>query len=1324
MATSHNEASELCNEIKEIMMVSPKNINNTIVTFVVDSTSSMGDGFKGCLNTITIIGSLLNMMNIKFEIILYGDYDDDSYGMPNGPWDKKKHTRSRHKPVEVIEHDDLNIMIRLLRTYRIGQNGNGVDFAEACASAGYVLNERVRLRKVVNKSSKEIVFWLTDAPPHGIDDISYHFWDPDRNKWIVTKGELDGSAGRRERRILSGLGLATDFGDVMSMLSESDVSVNVITTHVRVEDFHVPETNMIYVPELTERELRTSYNAKYDRRWNRYIPSYDEFVSHNQHRVKNKLTTEDTMNGLLIMMNYILVGGQLPPGTEMPVGMKLPEGMQFDNDGEYVFPVTNLRNYYDQFVEQVKHHPVIIMYAPFLAGPYFEAVRKLKLTGEHGVLCTYLKDNGISQSVIDWFKEQAAPKLHLKDLNYECIKKNTGKFANFALTKKKGISFVNFLSIITFVQWSEGPECIKVLKDILQGLQIIDLNSKEFEQLNGDEYIMLSAVAEDPTLLCSFITFIEDENTMKKFTSLNTIVVAAVLHWCSESTPQLLEIMQDFIKRPSFMAWTWKNINVPNSIFNLPTLSFIRQALSSHDTTANKEVLDRIMRVLRVSHTFRNTIPKIKSYVTLETMKMREKALGAPGVYQVICMITGKPFPINIFVLIDECEFNQIRTKMQNYITVQKKSGVNVFESNKMFKKFGNMKTWDNYMNRLCDMLRKFNGYLLVSTYAKFFGDNCRTGLPYMDGNGVMDSFYWDTMIDKGVFTNCYNPKEYDSMEAYYFQHIGFNSDDIMDNSMGHGSKLINANNIISKNKIHEGGCVMVSCTKRNRSGKGFCGAIYMVTDSTSGAVRAEAACASCRNQCQLYNAMCKDCGCKLAMGIPITPIGAVVKQETMQDVDVDGMERVAVEHHFGKENCVFCNITSEIRGHNDVQMVQLANNNIELFSGYFGIPEDILQRLVSTGSPAKALREKHQNREDKDIIDDILHELIHDGSNWVKTLKDLNGLNYQGPLTEDTIDIITDMISKNFKLDCILCETNVRTINTTVCHDCGFCFCNGCAHSMYSDQAWFNQKQNYANYSCPACRSPIKKGYARKNRYRILYQAIINGDVKNALTTPKHDMITCGNPECKANHRTCVIELGDCEVADTDVNDTVTDIKDDDEPKYLECIECKTDRIDKKNAKIRHEHALQEIPGVIMPNGLIISEDGIILRACSSCGLYGSRNGACWKQYCICGHNYPWCCGKCDQGEDVYAHIHRCTGGYSGSGFRDGGRHNPDLHLPDGTDDLSVEQKAAVEIALNRGGNLANRDGFPLHGDDHDDDDDDDDDDDEYNAYYNHAHY
>ena len=305
MATSHNEASELCNEIKEIMMVSPKNINNTIVTFVVDSTSSMGDGFKGCLNTITIIGSLLNMMNIKFEIILYGDYDDDSYGMPNGPWDKKKHTRSRHKPVEVIEHDDLNIMIRLLRTYRIGQNGNGVDFAEACASAGYVLNERVRLRKVVNKSSKEIVFWLTDAPPHGIDDISYHFWDPDRNKWIVTKGELDGSAGRRERRILSGLGLATDFGDVMSMLSESDVSVNVITTHVRVEDFHVPETNMIYVPELTERELRTSYNAKYDRRWNRYIPSYDEFVSHNQHRVKNKLTTEDTMNGLLIMMNYI-----------------------------------------------------------------------------------------------------------------------------------------------------------------------------------------------------------------------------------------------------------------------------------------------------------------------------------------------------------------------------------------------------------------------------------------------------------------------------------------------------------------------------------------------------------------------------------------------------------------------------------------------------------------------------------------------------------------------------------------------------------------------------------------------------------------------------------------------------------------------------------------------------------------------------------------------------------------------------------------------------------------------------------------------------------
>jgi hypothetical protein len=80
-----------------------------------------------------------------------------------------------------------------------------------------------------------------------------------------------------------------------------------------------------------------------------------------------------------------------------------------------------------------------------------------------------------------------------------------------------------------------------------------------------------------------------------------------------------------------------------------------------------------------------------------------------------------------------------------------------------------------------------------------------------------------------------------------------------------------------------------------------------------------------------------------------------------------------------------------------------------------------------------------------------------------------------------------------------------------------------------------------------------------------------------------------CGIPKCTASHRTCVIELGDCEAAGADEEDGAV-AKDNGEPDNLECLHCKPERIEAKHAQVRRQSALQERPGVTLPNGLIIT--------------------------------------------------------------------------------------------------------------------------------------
>lgn len=1310
-STQGDAAAAAAAPAPEPAVTAPESQQANYFTFVVDSTQSMGDAVDACKRTIILIGGMLDMMGIKFEVVFYGDYDNDNFGLIN----TETRRSGKNFAVEVIHNDRLSIMNQLLNNYRVNNNGAGGDLAEACASAGHVVHQRIK-KRIEDRSAvgmppfKEYIFWMTDAPPHGVGDLVEHIYDSGR--WHKVESSVDRSSAQYEKRVLSSMGLSTDFMSVMELLTNAGASVNMISTWSRPEDYHLQPTSLLYIPKRSEEQLRRSYDHTYPARHRHFRynyvepPRFEDFCRHRE--IEDHLTTDDTMIGLLTMMNILLIGGQFTVGFEYPRGFVVPDGLQITGDNDFDFPVENLRTYYDKFVTQVKKYPNMIRYAPFLAKPYFNAIRKLKLTGEHGELCKELKRDGIAQNVIDWFKEQGSSKLYLGDVNNEYLRKPDLPYSDFALVKSSAISFKDFLGIITYVQWRQGPECIKRLQECLGHFKVMHLDSDEFISLNGD-YILMSAIAEQPSLLCSFITYQGTDGTMKEFTSLNTIVVAAVLQWCGESAPQLVEIMKSFIKRSSFMTWTRKKVNVPDSVFNLPTLTFIRQALSAHETTADKNVLDRIMRVLRIQQTLQHSIPNLETEINQQSMRPNELAKNAPHVYQAVCLIIGKPFPVNIFIKINKREFNEIRQNMENFL--DKYEDRDLFRTNKMFKKFGNRKLWTSYMNKVDKLRNRLGGCILVSTYAYYFGQTCNTGLDYMTRDGQMDPFYWEKRIEKGTFNHRYNPNDFDSIYAYYEKHIGIDQTGYDDQDVGHGHRLISRDNMVPVENIEPGGCVAVSCTKNSRVRKGFCGSIYFVTDSTSGAVRSQSACARCRNRCDTYITKCGDCGTGIAMGTYI---------RTVKELDERGPKKLGADvdasHHFGKEDCTFCQIRGNSRMYDNVPMAQLIKNNLELFVSYFGVPYDVLYKLVSTGKASKALREKRQNANNEEIVDDVFVDLIFQADSWSKTKKDLQGLHHEGRITADGIATIQELISSNFKLDCIICGDTVRTVDTTVCHECGFCFCNGCAHGMYSDQAWYNQKQNAGNYSCPACRTPVRKGYARKFHYWILYMAIVNGDIQKALTTPKHEMITCGNPHCASGHRTSVIELGQCGAADGD--DAEAAAADDDAPDYLECLHCKTQRIEEKNTELRRLRALEDTPGVTLPNGLIITQDGLVLRACPACGLIGARNGACWNQHCICGTNYPWCCGKLNYGEGVYDHLRRCVGNIYGTGHREGTRHNPDLHIPAADlNRLDRTQRAAVDEALSRGGNLAGPNDI-VRGHNYDGYDDDDGEENGYDGY------
>ena len=181
-----------------------------MITIVVDSTASMGNALEAVKKAIAMFGSNLKMMGICFEIIFYGDYDNRSYVMSKKPGQKGKSV------VEVIPYDKF--FDRLLKSYKLNQNGSGGDYAEAGASAAHVLYQRINSRKEEG-DFKELIVWVTDAPVHGMPDVvDSSFID---GRWLKLSNVIDGNQSVNEIKHLKSLGLTPDFKEIVKTIEDT-----------------------------------------------------------------------------------------------------------------------------------------------------------------------------------------------------------------------------------------------------------------------------------------------------------------------------------------------------------------------------------------------------------------------------------------------------------------------------------------------------------------------------------------------------------------------------------------------------------------------------------------------------------------------------------------------------------------------------------------------------------------------------------------------------------------------------------------------------------------------------------------------------------------------------------------------------------------------------------------------------------------------------------------------------------------------------------------------------------------------------------------------
>jgi len=1070
--------------------------------------------------------------------------------------------------VVTIIQSDFDIYVKF---YKINQNGGGGDEPEALITA---LNMIALMMEIKKGYEKQVVIVVTDA--------NYH------------TGLLYVDEEKFEIEALKKYGLPDNFTSVCESIKKYGASINVITSYDRPVVYKDCNTNAILI--------------------------------------ETKLTKETVSIAFCVIFNYWLSGGKTVPGIVFPddFNISYPKNKQM-TPTEIILDVVKpdqMSKFYKDFQSAVSECSEILKFAgPVLARVYYKCVRDFNKTDEHGKFLKTLTN--VPKNVIEWFKSQESQKMfNLRELNTKIsfkslIEARNGRpvipLSEFALIKggDSHLPTEEFLQIIAFVNKTMGPSNISNLIRILQGLIIVSTEAPDF---NPDEHLILSAIQEDPKLICSFLCKPFGVETIPEIMSLSPITVAAILQFC-KNAPQLLEIFSKYVKQPTFMSWTNGNAKIPKWITNPATIEFIRNALTSYETNANKEVLSWISKVLRFYNMSSQTCECSYTLVSKNDTSVYEMTKSVESVYMSSCLICGIRLPINLFVKISTLELQIIRDRMTNYICEFKP-----FETdNPMFIRFGTIEKWNAYMDNLETFCEK-NGTILVSTYGLNIcrSDN-ETGIPYMTPEGVIDPYTYTKMTNDKHLRPI--PDTYEGMESMYNNFIGHD-----------GEKLISELNMIPTTDIKENGTKMVCCTKKKKKvSSTTCGCVYMAADTSSGALSTQATCAGCRlTGITLYPAKCQTCNTAIAMGTQVPD--------------------------FDSKDCVFCKIPPVVRTIPKVSLQTLVSNNLEVFSEYFGIPISILKKLTSQKPFGVLTTEKEEF-----LIPELLNSEI-----WKRTRYNFEGLSlkYEGnSLTPKSIKTIVELINNNFLSDCFICTSTVKVNTMIKCPGCKFSWCVNCSDEMCGDKAWINQEQSAQNYGCSQCSKTFTKGFAIKRKYGCLHSAL-KSDLVEQLDDHHNKMKTCGMPNHDPTHcRSFIERAGACGLPED---------ADDGRAKTIECNHCTETRV-----KLAQENAKREtFDGTAMPTGHYILPSGIIYRPCPACSFDGIRIKGCWSQHCHCDTHFCWCCGMTG---DIYGHLNTKFG----KAFVTGDPKNPDLYLPPEMEaSLTPEQKHAVELARQRGGN------------------------------------
>lgn len=1127
-----------------------------------------------------------------------------------------------YTPITIYKGDIEDIIYKL-SCYKLNQNGFGGDGPEALITALNIAH--------YNIPDDSHIIIITDNVYHGYSYSSFGYMMCD-----------DGKEGDWEHKILKKNDMKLSFNDISNYLFfEKDVTIDIITNYSHADDaFSI-------------------------------LSQKGGCICNSRHSL---LSEEYVTESLFILLKIRISNPIFPPGVIVPHYIKLEEQTSIDvSKGSFNIHFENHTSelkYYESFVRFVRSNPEYFPYLNFLAEEYFKIVRKYKKSAEHSLLCQFLLENNINKVVIDWFKEEGSPKMLLNELNCQHISSDS-----LALSKSHSIGLIDFMDMLKFVNFFPGKTSIRNLKKIIKGFNLININSPDF---NPETCIVFDAIKGEGNInfLASFICC--QENILNEFHSFNPIIASAILQWCDIDV--LRNIVKDYIKTSTFMNWTNAGNNVPDSMFHAPTLNFVVQGLSPHETNCNKTSLHRLSKGIMIAKLLSNSYNNINTIIERKNMSQKEIVRHTPGVYMVWCFLCANWMPINLMKAIDLSQFNAIGKSMQTYINTHG------FNRSPMFKRFGTVVIYKEYMIKIQNIIKEI-GSMYVSIYAINFGLNDTVGLPFMDIHNNIDEYTYKPSINGQIKPHDEMiGMEYGSMIEYYIYHIGRN-----------GENLITEGNMVDNCNVLPDGPRMVSCTKAGKAKGGRCGNIYQILDTSSGAIRLESTCASCRKNVNVYSSNCTDCGHGISMA------------HQLDD--------------FNSTNCIFCRVKEGTKTYSNVQVNILFKENISAISRFLGVSSEYISRLISKGhKPARAFRDEKVHPENPEMTVKFFPEFVFDDTQWVNEPMPEIVTIYGCTITPESIEYIKESIVDGFTSDCPFCCETCPIKETLSCTNCQYRFCKDCAKSMYNDDVFkHNATISNSNFSCPACRAPITKGVARSNKFMILHSAIKHGIVSQVMANPNNEMKICGNPECEAPTRAFCVEKGVCGAAgDEDggaANEDPT-IHD-----YVECHHCLSSR---KIKELAAEKAAQEgvlNPDCFLPTGHYITEDGLVCRVCQYCGTLGTRlDNHCWNMTCTnpdCGMHYCWADGY--TGDDIYGHLTKMFGTFyvSGSEHVDPRNRNLFISTVDGQVDFNSwtpEQLEALEMA--RSSELGNTDYH--NGDDDDEDGDNDGDNDyQYGGYY-----